>query len=495
MTSDKRTTDEYGIDRQNGSTRRRFVKAIGAGAMVAPFAASTAAAATEPTTDPDDLAYVETDGTEFVVDGEPVYFNGANNFWITDNYEGTKQCVDDVFDLFQDLGIDLVRFWAHGEGKDGPLSLQPEPGEYNEDALENLDYLIEAARERGIRLIATLVDNWDHEGGMLQYAEWAGAESRYEFYTMDETRGMYRDHVETILTRENTYSGIEWREDPTIALWELANEPRLEQSDVPAEMDNLEPPEHRETLGDWFADISEYIKDLDGNHLVSTGSEGHYYGTWEDDYPNDDWDGQDYVGHHSIDTIDACSFHLYPDHWDFPLEDGAAYIRDRVVDAHEEIGKPAYLGEFNVDTQQHGLETRTEFLDEWYDVADEYDCNAVLPWQVVLEDTEDHDGFQLYASESGHLIEEYAAVVAEKSGGEDNSDPETIPVGEYEARDTTGDGRYNDVTGDGETTHEDVDSFFEHIESAGVQDNPEQFDFDENGRIGFSDVLELLRQV
>ncbi|SEQ73499.1 glycoside hydrolase 5 family protein [Natrinema salaciae] len=493
MTSNEHATDTHRIERTNRPTRRRFVKAIGAGAAIASTGVGAAAAAPDPTTDPDDLAFVETDGTEFVVDGEPVYFNGANNFWLTHEYDGTKARIDDVLDLYADLGIDLVRFWAHGEGKEGPLALQPEPGEYNEAALENLDYLIEAARERGIRLIATLVDNWEHEGGMLQYAEWAGAESRYEFYTMDETREMYRNHVETILTRENTFSGIEWREDPTIMVWELANEPRLEQDDVPGEMDALQPPEHKSVLGDWFADMSAYVTELDDNHLVSTGSEGHYYGSANDEYPDGNWDGQSYLDHHAIDTIDACSFHFYPDHWNLPLADGTDYIRRRVVDAHEELGKPAYLGEFNVSDSAHDLETRNEYLSEWYDVADEYDCNAVLPWQVVLEETQDHDGFQLYASESGHLIEAYADVVAEKSGND--ADPETIQVGDYEAADPDGDGLYDDVDGDGQTTHADVNAFYEHLEADGVQDNADAFDFDGNGRIGFADVLDLLRRI
>ncbi|PCR91869.1 cellulase family glycosylhydrolase [Natrinema ejinorense] len=75
------------------------------------------------------------------------------------------------------------------------------------------------------------------------------------------------------------------------------------------------------------------------------------------------------------------------------------------------------------------------------------------------------------------------------------SGDETVEVGEYEARDTDDDGRYEDVTGDGETSHEDVNAFFEHLESDGVQNNPEKFDFDGNGEIGFSDVLKLLNEI
>ena len=70
-----------------------------------------------------------------------------------------------------------------------------------------------------------------------------------------------------------------------------------------------------------------------------------------------------------------------------------------------------------------------------------------------------------------------------------------VEVGDYEPADTTGDGLYNDFTGNGETTHDDVEAFFEHIDDDAVQNNPEKFDFDDDGTIGYSDVVELLRQV
>jgi arabinan endo-1,5-alpha-L-arabinosidase len=72
---------------------------------------------------------------------------------------------------------------------------------------------------------------------------------------------------------------------------------------------------------------------------------------------------------------------------------------------------------------------------------------------------------------------------------------DTVAVGDYEARDPDDDGRYEDVTGDGATTHGDVNAFFRHLESDGVQNNPAKFDFDGNGRVGFADVLELLRGI
>ncbi|SEQ73389.1 hypothetical protein [Natrinema salaciae] len=81
------------------------------------------------------------------------------------------------------------------------------------------------------------------------------------------------------------------------------------------------------------------------------------------------------------------------------------------------------------------------------------------------------------------------------SGGPPNDGPP--PIGDNDGRptDSDGDGLYDDVDGDGQLTHADVDAFYDHLEADGVQDNPDVFDFDGNGRIGFADVLDLLRRI
>ncbi|SEQ73901.1 cellulase family glycosylhydrolase [Natrinema salaciae] len=79
--------------------------------------------------------------------------------------------------------------------------------------------------------------------------------------------------------------------------------------------------------------------------------------------------------------------------------------------------------------------------------------------------------------------------------GDPYSGDDTLQVGEYEPQDPDGDGLYDDVNGDGQTTHADVNAFYENIDADGVQNNPDAFDFDGNGRIGFSDVLDLLRRI
>ena len=78
-------------------------------------------------------------------------------------------------------------------------------------------------------------------------------------------------------------------------------------------------------------------------------------------------------------------------------------------------------------------------------------------------------------------------------GEENGADPEDLDVtgDSNPAQDLTGDGLYEDVTGDGRLSFDDVVTFFEEHEGAPVQDNVEHFDFSDDGRVGFTDVVAL----
>lgn len=62
------------------------------------------------------------------------------------------------------------------------------------------------------------------------------------------------------------------------------------------------------------------------------------------------------------------------------------------------------------------------------------------------------------------------------------------------ATDTTGDGLYNDVDGDGEFNIFDVQALFQHRNSDAVQENVELFDFTGNGEVTVFDAQELFNQ-
>jgi mannan endo-1,4-beta-mannosidase len=76
---------------------------------------------------------------------------------------------------------------------------------------------------------------------------------------------LYQDHVKFIVNRVNSVNGRVYKNDPTILAWNLVNEPRCETW-VDTNSDCVE------RLDSWFADMAEYVRSLDPNHLVTTGT-------------------------------------------------------------------------------------------------------------------------------------------------------------------------------------------------------------------------------
>ncbi len=88
-----------------------------------------------------------------------------------------------------------------------------------------------------------------------------------------------------LVAHVNPYTGIAYRDDPAIFSWELANEPRRY-------------PES------WIDDTAAYIKSLDPNHMVTTGSEGTPPG-----------ERIDFIEAHNGPNIDYATIHIWPQNW------------------------------------------------------------------------------------------------------------------------------------------------------------------------------------
>jgi carbohydrate-binding DOMON domain-containing protein len=70
-----------------------------------------------------------------------------------------------------------------------------------------------------------------------------------------------------------------------------------------------------------------------------------------------------------------------------------------------------------------------------------------------------------------------------------------VPDSEVLPRDLNGDGRFEDVDGDGRSTYDDVVALFDHADDGTVRDRPTQFDFNDNGRFDFDDVVALFESL
>jgi len=229
---------------------------------------------------------------------------------------------------------------------------------------------------------------------MQQYVEWSpSAASHDDFYTDAETRDRYRNHAAKVLGRVNTLSGIAYRDDPVIFGWELANEPRARTAGVAV-------------LDAWIAEMSAYLKTLDPEHMVSTGSEG-FYGPPQASRNPASWmagEGVDYLANHSHEAIDFTSFHVYPDHWGISIDAGLQWIRDHFADASDRLGKPALLGEIG---KRAPLSLRNEFFAAAYVAAAAAErpgvsAAGILPWILYHDEYPDYDGFGIYWPDPDH---------------------------------------------------------------------------------------------
>jgi endo-1,4-beta-mannosidase len=208
--------------------------------------------------------------------------------------------------------------------------------------------------------------------------------------------------VKYFINRVNTITGIAYKNDPTIAVWELGNEPRCSSDTTGAKLQS------------WIDEMAAYIKSQDSSHLVSTGEEGFY--------PSGSV-GTDFVKNHSSSSIDLCSAHLYPSWWNLTLDQATAWIEQHAKDAHDTLGKPFFLGEFGWNTANGGVSGRNTAYTAWYNKLDTTNSDGANFWILSgLQDDgtyyQDYDGFTTYITDTStcNLISAFSTKQAAKSG-------------------------------------------------------------------------------
>ncbi len=294
--------------------------------------------------------FVGVSNGKFMLEGKPYYFMGTN-FWQgmnlgVDDSTGNRRLLEQNLDGLQALGVTNLRVMAASEGPNTePYRMVPalmdEPGKYNLSVLDGLDYLLAEMGKRDMKAVMVLNNYWQWSGGMGQYVSWHekspipypgdyGIFMSYvaRFYACEECQQWFRAHIEMIVNHTNPYTGLAYRDDPTIFSWELANEPR------------------RYPLS-WINDTAAYIKSLDPNHMVTTGSEGTPPG-----------ESQNFIETHQGANVDYSTIHIWPQNWgwfnpDNPnsFDTGEArattYFRKHAVESAT-LGKPMVLEEFGL---------------------------------------------------------------------------------------------------------------------------------------------------
>jgi mannan endo-1,4-beta-mannosidase len=259
---------------------------------------------------------------------------------------------------------------AASEGPDTePYRMVPalmiSPGEYNQSVLDGLDFFLSEMGKRNMRAVMVLNNYWQWSGGTAQYVSWSeGSAIPYpgdwgkfmsysaKFYACEECQSWYRNHINMLIQHTNSYTGLQYKNDPTIFSWELANEPRR----------------YPQT---WIDETAAYIKSLDPNHLVTTGSEGEPPG-----------ERLDFAQTHAGADIDYLTVHIWPQNWgwydpaspatfDQAESKARSYLQAHLVDAAA-LGKPLVLEEFGLARDWEPLqdiydpESPTSYRDQFY---------------------------------------------------------------------------------------------------------------------------------
>ena len=310
-------------------------------------------------------AYVRVDGTHFEYNGKPYYFLGAN-FWYA-VYLGASGDLGDrprlkrELDSLKALGITNLRILGSSAQSFEGRFLNPgiiiKPGEYNQELLNGLDYLLAQMDKRNMHAVIFLTNTWRWSGGMSMLNLWADSNKTADslmisgnynnfmnysasFYRNQIAKEYYYNYIYRLITRKNKYNGMYYYEDPAIMAWQLANEPRPGQGPEGLEWDD--------EYYRWIDATARYIHSLDHNHLVSTGSEG-LAGSLDS--------AKIYLTAHKSKYVDYLTFHLWPKDWGWynalkpdstypsALKKAIAYINEHIGFARR-LDKPIVMEEF-----------------------------------------------------------------------------------------------------------------------------------------------------
>lgn len=309
-----------------------------------------------------DELFVRRTATNLILGKEVFVARGVNSFDLA--YRNRDE-QEQTLALAHSAGVNTVRFWLFGDGFDE--GFQPKAGVLNEERFRAVDSIVEIAERQHIRLIPTLVNNWDDYGGKRQYVSWTGYEGDAdsdEFYSDNRTISLFENYVNAVLSRKNLLTGKQYSEDPTILAWDVINEPRVSLG-------------QDDRLLSFAEKMSDFLRKKDAQHLILFGtenlSENNFLGRRICALPN----------------VDVCSTHWYFEYEGVPLYENMRGVALRIhteKDVAQSVNKPIIAGEVGIQKYFRLFNIPpTEFLEQTIQLLKEDDYSGYLVWNWALK--------------------------------------------------------------------------------------------------------------
>ena len=232
-------------------------------------------------------------GTNLLVRGQARRLSGANAYWVglNDNARDgggaptlpSHASLTAAFAGMHSMGARLVRAHTVGISAGTSRSFEPAAGVYSDSNLDSADWAIYEAKRSDIHLMVPVTDQWNYyHGGKGVFVHWAyqqdsnglmdvaspehlfdahgaqkGSTSEDQFFATTpgglRIRALFKDYLYRWLNHMNPYTGLAYKDDPTIAIIETGNEI---WSATP----------------EWTEDIAAFIKSIAPRKLVADGS-------------------------------------------------------------------------------------------------------------------------------------------------------------------------------------------------------------------------------
>lgn len=348
--------------------------------------------------------FVRTYGKKFLAGDKSFYFQGTNFYWLGPASAGvlSDSEVEGVIHDHAANGLRVIRMWGFGHGWDDMTVDFKGTWTLKDTAFRRLDWVIAMAKKYGVRVIFPFVNYENDLTGIKFYVDnILGKDKDKEFFFgSSQVWWRYEEFVKNVVFHWNPFTGLMYRDDPTIFAWELMNEPHTADSFESKPSWPYQFGDNGVMIGrgqlagrlvtQWLCRAATLVKSLDKNHMVTTGEEGYRtngpYLKLEHNWLNNGLKGVDFESNIKCVDIDYMTIHVYPDNWEVPYWNYQYvidnFMADRANLAHA-FNKPVVMEEYGCCKQSDYVGKRGQLFQAMHAAVDKLDIAGCMVWQVV----------------------------------------------------------------------------------------------------------------